>query len=155
MPPSTCASTRRPRYGKTNWTLLVESIEAPWGVRYERAIKEVFNPEAEDPYVASAALVEKVRELGFSHLSSPSRCLRSKKKMLCSSAGWAWTMNDRIDAGLWHSAQFLGNSRANHSRHCSAVQAAFSSMTGLALGRLRRFSTVNRRGSGIVWAVSQ
>ena len=51
--------------------------------------------------------------------------------------------------------QFLENSNANHSRHCSAVQAAFSSMMGLALGRLRRFSTVNRGGSGIVWAVSQ
>ena len=58
-------------------------------------------------------------------------------------------------AGLWNSVQFFGNSRANHSRHCSAVQAAFSSMTGLALGRLRRFSTVNRRGSRIVCATSQ
>ena len=53
------------------------------------------------------------------------------------------------------SVQFLAHSKANHSRHCSAVQAAFSSMMGLALGRLRRFSTVNRGGSGIVWAVSQ
>jgi len=53
------------------------------------------------------------------------------------------------------SAQFLRHSKANHSRHCSAVQAAFSSMTGLALGRLWRFSTVNRGGSGIAWAVSQ
>ena len=52
-------------------------------------------------------------------------------------------------------AQALAHSSANHSRHCSAVQAAFSSMMGLALGRLRRFSTVNRGGSGIVWAVSQ
>ena len=42
--------------------LLVEAIEAPWGLRHERAIKEVFDPEAEDPYVASAALVEKIRE---------------------------------------------------------------------------------------------
>jgi len=51
--------------------LLVESIEAPWGIRYERAIKEVFNPEADDPYVASAALVEKVRELGLQPFVQP------------------------------------------------------------------------------------
>lgn len=51
--------------------LLVESIEAPWGVRYERAIKEVFNPEAEDPYVASAALAEKVRKLGLQPFVQP------------------------------------------------------------------------------------
>ena len=51
--------------------LLVESIEAPWGVRHERAIKEVFNPEAEDPSVASAALVERVRELGLQPFVQP------------------------------------------------------------------------------------
>ena len=51
--------------------LLVESIEAPWGVRYERAIKEVFDPEADDPYVASAALVERVRELGLQPFVQP------------------------------------------------------------------------------------
>jgi hypothetical protein len=51
--------------------LLVESIEAPWGIRYERAIKEVFNPEADDPYVASAVLVEKVRELGLQPFVQP------------------------------------------------------------------------------------
>ncbi|MHB0961122.1 MAG: helicase-related protein [Pirellulaceae bacterium] len=51
--------------------LLVESIEAPWGVRHERAIREVFNPEVEDPYVASAALVERVRELGLQPFVQP------------------------------------------------------------------------------------
>jgi hypothetical protein len=51
--------------------LLVESIEAPWGIRYERAIKEVLNPEAEAPYVASAALVEKVQELGLQPFVQP------------------------------------------------------------------------------------
>ncbi len=51
--------------------------------------------------------------------------------------------------------QVLAHSSANHSLHCSAVQAAFSSTMGLALGRFRRFSTVNRGGSGIAWAVSQ
>jgi len=51
--------------------LLVEAIEAPWGVRIERAIRDVFDPEAEDPYVASAALVEKVRELGLEPYQQP------------------------------------------------------------------------------------
>ena len=67
-PPSTCGSIRRPTVRQNELDLLVESIEAPWGIRYERAIKEVFNPEADDPYVASAALVEKVRELGLAAL---------------------------------------------------------------------------------------
>ena len=51
--------------------LLVEAIEAPWGMRHERAIKDVFDPEAEDPYVASAALVEKIRELGLQPFQQP------------------------------------------------------------------------------------
>jgi hypothetical protein len=51
--------------------LLVESIEAPWGIRHERALKQAFNPEAKDPYVASAALVEKVRELGLQPFVQP------------------------------------------------------------------------------------
>ena len=51
--------------------LLVEAIEAPWGLRHERAIKEVFDPEAEDPYVASAALVEKIREMGLQPFQQP------------------------------------------------------------------------------------
>jgi hypothetical protein len=51
--------------------LLVEAIEAPWGLRHERAIKEVFDPESADPYVASAALVEKVREMGLQPFQQP------------------------------------------------------------------------------------
>ena len=49
----------------------MEAIEAPWGLRHERAIKEVFDPEAEDPYVASAALVEKIREMGLQPFQQP------------------------------------------------------------------------------------
>ncbi len=51
--------------------ILVESIEAPWGIRHERAIKEVFDLEADDPYAASAALVEKVRGLGLQQFIQP------------------------------------------------------------------------------------
>ena len=51
--------------------LLVEAIDAPWGIRYERALRDVFDAEAEDPFVASAALVEKVRELGLEPFVQP------------------------------------------------------------------------------------
>lgn len=50
---------------------IVEALEAPWGVRIERAIREVFTPEAGDPLAASAALVEKVRELGLQPFVQP------------------------------------------------------------------------------------
>ena len=49
----------------------IESLEAPWGVRIERAIKEVFDPGAEDGAPASAVLVEKVRELGLQPFIQP------------------------------------------------------------------------------------
>jgi len=49
----------------------IESLEAPWGVRIERAIKEVFKPDAEDAAAASAVLVEKVRELGLQPFIQP------------------------------------------------------------------------------------
>ena len=51
--------------------LVVEAIEAPWGVRIERALKNVFAPDAENPLMASAALVEKVRELGLQPYVQP------------------------------------------------------------------------------------
>jgi len=50
---------------------VVEALEAPWGVRIDRSIREVFSPEAEDPLGASAALVEKVRELGLQPFIQP------------------------------------------------------------------------------------
>jgi hypothetical protein len=51
--------------------LITEAVEAPWGVRIERTLREVFNPEREDPLIASAALVEKVRELGLQPFVQP------------------------------------------------------------------------------------
>ena len=49
----------------------IESLEAPWGVRIERSIKEVFNREGEDPIAASKVLVWKVRELGLQPFIQP------------------------------------------------------------------------------------
>lgn len=51
--------------------LLIEAVEAPWGFRYERELRTVFDPEAEDPCVVSAAVIEKVRELGLEPFVQP------------------------------------------------------------------------------------
>jgi hypothetical protein len=51
--------------------LLIEAVAAPWGIRHERALRAVFDPEAEDPYVVSAAVIEKVRELGLQPFVQP------------------------------------------------------------------------------------
>lgn len=56
---------------QTELDLLVESIEAPWGLRHERALKDVFDPEADEPHAASAKLVDKVRELGLQPFVQP------------------------------------------------------------------------------------
>lgn len=60
-----------PDVSQTELDTTIESLEAPWGVRIERAIKEVFNPDAEDPAAASKALVWKVRELGLQPFIQP------------------------------------------------------------------------------------
>jgi len=49
----------------------IEALEAPWGVRFERALKAVFDPEADKPLAASAVLVEKVQELGLQPFVQP------------------------------------------------------------------------------------
>jgi hypothetical protein len=49
----------------------VEALEAPWGVRIERALKEVFDPDSRDHQAASVALVEKVRKLGLQPFVQP------------------------------------------------------------------------------------
>jgi hypothetical protein len=51
--------------------LIIEAVEAPWGVRHERTLREAFDREAQDPLMASAALVEKVRELGLQPFVQP------------------------------------------------------------------------------------
>ena len=49
----------------------IEALEAPWGVRIGRAIKEVFDPDTSDRQTASKALVAKVRELGLQPFVQP------------------------------------------------------------------------------------
>lgn len=44
---------------------VVESVEAPWGVRVERALREVFTPESSEGEAVSRKIVERVHELGL------------------------------------------------------------------------------------------
>lgn len=62
---------RHPPAGTTQEELnsLVEAVEAPWGVRIERQIREVL--VVEDPAAASAALAAKIRELGLQPFRAP------------------------------------------------------------------------------------
>ncbi len=50
---------------------IIEAVEAPWGVRIERPLREVFDRESQDPLMASAVLVEKVHELGLQPFVQP------------------------------------------------------------------------------------
>jgi hypothetical protein len=51
--------------------LIIEAVEAPWAMRIERALRDVFDRASQDPLMASAALVEKVRELGLQPFVQP------------------------------------------------------------------------------------
>ncbi len=48
---------------------LIEAVEAPWGVRIERQIREAM--AGEDPVAVSAALAAKVRDLGLQPFRAP------------------------------------------------------------------------------------
>lgn len=56
---------------------VLESVEAPWGMRQERALRDVWKDfqdeggEIDQPSMLSAALVEKVRELGLQPYQAP------------------------------------------------------------------------------------
>jgi hypothetical protein len=49
----------------------IESLEAPWGVRIERVIREAFDAKIDDPMAASTVLLEKVWELGLQPFIQP------------------------------------------------------------------------------------
>lgn len=49
---------------------ILNALEAPWGVRIERQIREVFNREG-DPFQVSEAIVAQVRELGLQPFVPP------------------------------------------------------------------------------------
>jgi len=48
-----------------------EALEAPWGVRIERALREVFTPDAAKGEETSIAIVERVRMLGLQPWKAP------------------------------------------------------------------------------------
>jgi hypothetical protein len=51
---------------------IVESVEAPWGLRHERVLREVWQTyQADPPSVLSEALIEKIRELGLQPFKAP------------------------------------------------------------------------------------
>jgi phosphatidylserine/phosphatidylglycerophosphate/cardiolipin synthase-like enzyme len=50
---------------------IVESLEAPWGTRVERALREVFTPEAAEGQETSRRIVDRVRELGLQPWKPP------------------------------------------------------------------------------------
>ena len=60
-----------PTVSQAELDVIIESLEAPWGVRIERAIREVFDIGADDPIDASATLVDKVKELGLQPFVQP------------------------------------------------------------------------------------
>ncbi len=50
---------------------VIESVEAPWGVRIERQIRSALESSSTDPYALSAAIVRTVRELGLQPFTAP------------------------------------------------------------------------------------
>ncbi len=58
-----------PRIVQEELDRLIEAIEAPWGVRIERQIREAM--KADDPVVVSSNLTIKVQELGLQPFRPP------------------------------------------------------------------------------------
>lgn len=68
----------------------VASVEAPWGRRYERELREVFEDESLSPVETSRQLVEKVDELGLQPFEAPEPFppIREQEvKLVCGMAG--------------------------------------------------------------------
>lgn len=49
----------------------VEAVEAPWGRRYERELREIYEDESLGPVEKSRQLVEKVEDLGLQPFEAP------------------------------------------------------------------------------------
>ncbi|WP_049936336.1 helicase-related protein [Haloplanus natans] len=49
----------------------VEAVEAPWGRRYERELREIYEDESLGPIEKSRALVDKVEDLGLQPFEAP------------------------------------------------------------------------------------
>jgi len=54
-----------------NLNAIVESLEAPLSRRMENSIREAFKPDSDDRLAVSAAIIEKVRELGLQPFRAP------------------------------------------------------------------------------------
>lgn len=50
---------------------ILDSLEAPWGLRIERQFREIFDPDSEDPLGISQRIVDKVHELGLQPFVAP------------------------------------------------------------------------------------
>lgn len=50
---------------------ILDSLEAPWGLRIERQFREIFDPDSSDPQLISQRIVDKVRELGLQPFVAP------------------------------------------------------------------------------------
>jgi hypothetical protein len=49
----------------------VEAVEAPWGRKYERELREIYEDESLGPIEKSRELVDKVEELGLQPFEAP------------------------------------------------------------------------------------
>lgn len=49
----------------------VEAVEAPWGRRYERELRDIYENESLGPVEKSRQLVEKVSDLGLQPFEAP------------------------------------------------------------------------------------
>mgnify|MGYP007099778855 FL=1 len=49
----------------------VEAVEAPWGRRYERELREIYENDSFGPVEKSRQLVEKVDDLGLQPFEAP------------------------------------------------------------------------------------
>ena len=62
---------RHPPPDVENLDNIVDGIEAPWGARIERQLRQVFDPDVDDTIAVSRRVVEKVRELGLQPYRAP------------------------------------------------------------------------------------
>jgi len=57
----------------------VEAVEAPWGRRYERELRDIYENESLGPVEKSRQLVEKVSDLGLQPFEAPTHSHQSKR----------------------------------------------------------------------------
>ena len=60
---------------------VADALEAPWGIRQERRLREVFKPGEMAPDEQSKLIAGVVEELGCVHGKRPNRCTPSRRMM--------------------------------------------------------------------------